>query len=71
MNSLHRLNHPVKKFKSDAKDNQHNSRMGKDLYSMFSSNGIMSGDDSINSFNMKCQSFIKQEIKQEPICQVI
>ncbi|KAK9710567.1 hypothetical protein QE152_g25955 [Popillia japonica] len=62
------LDHPVKKFKLDLKENQRTSMLGKDLYSMFSQNGVPNiTNDTANMLgNIKKEPFLAQEIKQEP-----
>ncbi|KAI4455970.1 rag1-activating protein 1 [Holotrichia oblita] len=62
------LDHPVKKFKLDLKENQKSSMLGKDLYSMFSQNGVPNvTNDTANMLgNIKKEPFLTQEIKQEP-----
>lgn len=59
------MNHPVKRFKPDGKENKRN-RIGKvDIYSLYNHNGVtVNNNDVTNNFNTKNQ-FIKQEIKQE------
>ncbi|XP_018318970.1 mediator of RNA polymerase II transcription subunit 13 isoform X4 [Agrilus planipennis] len=70
------LNHPVKRFKPDSKDSMRAIiRSGKmDLYSMYQQqSGLMASTASdLNHNNPKGQQplVIKQEIKQEPICQM-
>lgn len=52
------LNHPVKRFKPDGKENKFNKKM--DLYAMYHHNGISPCNDIANV------NIVKQEIKQEP-----
>jgi mediator of RNA polymerase II transcription subunit 13 len=61
------LNHPVKRFKPDGKENKR-YRIGKvDIYSMYNHNGVsLNNNELTNNINTKNQ-FIKQEIKQEAI----
>ncbi|XP_076275455.1 mediator complex subunit skuld isoform X2 [Rhynchophorus ferrugineus] len=54
------LNHPVKKFKPDGKENRFNKKM--DLYSMYNHNGINQSND-ISRIN------IKQEPSSNMICE--
>lgn len=67
--NFRRLDHPVKKFKFDLKEIQRSSMMGKDLYSMFSQNGVpnVANDPSNVLGSIKKEAFLTQEIKQEPI----
>ncbi|XP_044252330.1 mediator of RNA polymerase II transcription subunit 13-like isoform X1 [Tribolium madens] len=59
------LNHPVKRFKPDGKENKRNKLGKSDIYSMYNHNGVsVNNNDVTNNFNTKNQ-FIKQEIKQE------
>ncbi|KAK5641736.1 hypothetical protein RI129_010283 [Pyrocoelia pectoralis] len=60
------LNHPVKRFKPDAKENHRNNRIAKgDLYSSSAQNGVLGMNNDLN--HAKTQTFVKQEIKQEPM----
>ncbi|CAH1135801.1 unnamed protein product [Ceutorhynchus assimilis] len=52
------LNHPVKRFKPDSKDNKF--LKNRDLYSMYPHNGFSQINDLINA------TIVTQEIKQEP-----
>ncbi|XP_031353032.1 mediator of RNA polymerase II transcription subunit 13 isoform X2 [Photinus pyralis] len=63
------LNHPVKRFKPDAKENYRNNRIAKgDLYSSSAQNGVLGINNDLNHTGGKSQPpFIKQEIKQEPM----
>lgn len=69
------MNHPVKKFKPDSKENQRHNRLGKneDLYSMFTHNGVSNANNdlanNVNN-NKTVQGFIKQEVKMEVGCSV-
>ncbi|KAK9883147.1 hypothetical protein WA026_001345 [Henosepilachna vigintioctopunctata] len=60
------LNHPVKRFKPNSKENlRHSSRT--DLYSMYIHNGVSNVNfDLVSNVNAKSQMFVMQEIKQEP-----
>ncbi|XP_056640705.1 mediator of RNA polymerase II transcription subunit 13-like isoform X1 [Diorhabda sublineata] len=63
------LNHPVKKFKPDGKENQRLNRLGKqDIYSLYDKSYIINQtNEVVNNNNNKNQPMIvKQEIKQEP-----
>lgn len=70
---MNRLNHPVKRFKPDSKENQRNNRLGKgDLYSMCAQNGVLNNTNDLNHNNTKSQPLlVKQEIKQEPVSEYI
>ncbi|XP_074027649.1 mediator complex subunit skuld isoform X2 [Leptinotarsa decemlineata] len=59
------LNHPVKKFKPDGKENHLSSRIGKlDIYSLYDKNcNVNQSNEAVNKIQ---QVNIKQEIKQEP-----
>ncbi|CAH1098511.1 unnamed protein product [Psylliodes chrysocephalus] len=62
------LNHPVKKFKPDGKENQRLNRIGKtDIYALYDKNyNVNQTSEVVNNNNKNQQMMIKQEIKQEP-----
>lgn len=64
----------MKKFKPDPRESQRNHyAKGTDLYTMFAANGVTNANNELanNLNNAKTiQPFVKQEIKQEPICQM-
>ncbi|XP_017781580.1 PREDICTED: mediator of RNA polymerase II transcription subunit 13 isoform X2 [Nicrophorus vespilloides] len=69
------LNHPVKRFKPDDKENQKSSyTKNGDIYSMITPNGMNTNNNenknNVNNGNNTQMHFIKQEIKQEPGCQM-
>lgn len=63
------LNHPVKKFKPDSKDNQNLqcNRFGKlDIYSWYDNNFNVNQSSDTAAAAKSAQIVVKQEIKQEP-----
>lgn len=67
---LFRLNHPVKKFKPDSRENLQQQRLNKlakmDIYTLYNQHNNNITTNNNNETKLGTLTMLKSEIKQEP-----